>query len=513
MGRVTAADAAMALGEEQRPLVEQDVPSQGGKPAWRVAAFVAGFGGVALLFCGAALLRAPGSARSVSSPGFLAMYADGEVFEEGGQMFKHSCKQTSSYSLEKVQHNNFGGAGPDPGDEGIQIKALRHKPDWLCPDGDCFQEVTIELHAKSNYSFSNPHMNGMNGRFATITLNTGDSVEVQLLVRDHHTGKVLQLPFLPLSVYDLDENADGSGREFVIAHSRHITTLKPNAKILRTRVGTSHGYEALRGQGAAYNPTHPTHLTPDQQTRSVAFNFIEPKDVRFKIGSEKGRAFRMFSFSLFNALSNCYDELYGVTEAPTSTEAPTTTEAPKATTTEVLVKTLAKEEQTTPWLFYAFAGTSVLVAALLAWYFCLRPEEKPVPPPPPSPLPAVEEAAPLLSSPRPVEKRRLVLSFCEVGNEVGAEVKTCAVTQKPVGMVFQVGIFPLTIVTLQEGTELHKGGIRANMQLLRHRSDTKLGNEDWQEQEWVDVATSGDWQKVYQSVTAKIAMLEPKPDS
>eukprot|EP00440_Ansanella_granifera_P040907 gb/GFBE01044357.1/.p1 GENE.gb/GFBE01044357.1/~~gb/GFBE01044357.1/.p1 ORF type:complete len:537 (+),score=121.69 gb/GFBE01044357.1/:1-1611(+) len=530
----------MFPGEEQCRLVEDGVPSEEpmGRPSCRVGAKVAaGVTGIALLVCGALLFHTPGGISSATATGFMEKYADGEIFEDHGHMYKHSCKPTSTYTLQKVLHNNFGGAGPDAGDEGIVIKALRHKPDWLCPDGDCFQLVKIELHAQSPYNFAKPYMNGMQGKFAAITLDTGASVDVQLLLRDYHTDEILSVPFIPLSVYDLDENSDGSGREYVIAHTEHTSTLRQSAKVIHTKIGTSHAYEAEEGQGMAQNPTDPIHLTLDQQARSVAFNFVKPKEVRFTLGSMKGPALRMFSFSLYNALSACNDEfLYDVTQPPSTTKAPATTEAPTTkapttkapttraptttstttTTTTVVVVKAAPVQKPFPWWTVALGMAALVAITYLVWYMYCR--EKPqkrevVPPPPPPPPPAEPAPAPVpvvappppVVAPPPPVKTKLTFSFGNTGNHV----KTCAVTHKPIGMTFKRGVFPLTVVRISEGSELHQGDIQPDMQLLRYRWGTKRGDEEWEEQAWVDVPQTGDWEQVYKGVTNEIDKLEP----
>jgi len=324
-------------GEEASRLLiaESGDIATGTVPKLQVGHKTFGLVGLVLLGCAAWFSTKAPTVRATGSGNFLEraeVHKDGDTFEEDGKMYKYDCRPTSTYVLQQTIHNNFGNAGPDAGEEGITLRATRHKPAWQCPDGDCVEEVHVEMHSLTPYSFENPGMNGLNGKFTQIALRTGDSAKVELTVRDVKTGEILELPFMPMSLYDIDENTDGSGQEYVKAFGVHTHALAPGAEIVVSdhRHDGFHEYRAQPGKGMAPNPRDPDALTPNQKKRSISFNFIKPKRVTFEIGSSSGPAVRVFSFDFENALSSCNSiVLYDITSAaPTSTAAPTTTAAP-----------------------------------------------------------------------------------------------------------------------------------------------------------------------------------------
>eukprot|EP00931_Biecheleriopsis_adriatica_P102975 TRINITY_DN77871_c0_g1_i1.p1 TRINITY_DN77871_c0_g1~~TRINITY_DN77871_c0_g1_i1.p1 ORF type:complete len:1268 (+),score=214.15 TRINITY_DN77871_c0_g1_i1:67-3870(+) len=280
----------------------------------RLASMALGFmTGLVLLVWGGSSLFHPKTYDDGAVAGLLAKF-DTAANRDSSH---GECQPVGSFKFVKMLRNNFGG-GTLPGSaEGMVIKAIRQKPHWQCKAGDCTQDIKIELHAKSHYSWHKQNMNGMHGNFIRIYVKPGKSVEVELLVKDFRTGEILDLPSLPVSVYDIDENTDNTGREYIVVHGEHHVSFGETmegtvTKIENYAVSNGQRYEAKKGAGLSEDPTHPDNMKVGQLSRSVEFTFIKPKEVRFTLGSERAHGGpRRFSFLLQNLFPGCSDiEVY-----------------------------------------------------------------------------------------------------------------------------------------------------------------------------------------------------------
>jgi hypothetical protein len=120
--------------------------------------------------------------------------------------------------LEKL-HQNFGGKGPDGGEEGLHLKAK-----YI--GGHCREmEVCIWMKALTPYTSGYEPQSGVNVvgvGFVEVMVHAGTNVTVQLSVHDCVLGGGhIALPEVAMSFFDVDQDEDGAGKETVTVHNEY----------------------------------------------------------------------------------------------------------------------------------------------------------------------------------------------------------------------------------------------------------------------------------------------------
>eukprot|EP00747_Dinoflagellata_sp_TGD_P217221 gnl/TRDRNA2_/TRDRNA2_89656_c0_seq1.p1 gnl/TRDRNA2_/TRDRNA2_89656_c0~~gnl/TRDRNA2_/TRDRNA2_89656_c0_seq1.p1 ORF type:complete len:711 (+),score=103.16 gnl/TRDRNA2_/TRDRNA2_89656_c0_seq1:58-2133(+) len=113
----------------------------------------------------------------------VSMSAQTDGTLHGTLAHRHDCIASApSFELVSVLHNNFGGAGPDSGPEGIIYKV-----EEVAMDGHR-RVMQLEVHAMSPYKYAHPEQNGINGKVGQLVQTAGSDVQIKFFLRHLSDG-------------------------------------------------------------------------------------------------------------------------------------------------------------------------------------------------------------------------------------------------------------------------------------------------------------------------------------
>jgi len=203
--------------------------------------------------------------------------------------------------LLETAHSNLGGMGPDKGEEGILYKAVEINEERT---GFVNQDIIVKISALSPYHRKDEPANGLEGSFAYIALDSGDSIDVAITFEDAKTRKDIKLEKkLGLSFYDLDHGAHHKGVEYFVAQDvsdDDSVFMTSDSTVLVHDVGGHHRFEATEYGDGEDNPEDPSDLTADQRDKAVVVVY-PPGEQSIKltlgsIGFGAGVRYAMFVF-------------------------------------------------------------------------------------------------------------------------------------------------------------------------------------------------------------------------
>lgn len=169
-----------------------------------------------------------------------------------------SAQNTLWFTEHSLKYSNLGGHGPDA-DE---------------PEGMYFENVfpdhggePVDLEIKSlEYVGSNVSHNLVNGEFGQINIKTGSMARLEF--RFYQKGEKKRVEPFFFSVFDLDEQHDGGGKETVSVSKYSDYTLSS-----RSEVGFYEGeFRSLMYGTERDNPAHPLALTAEHMNHSITFS-------------------------------------------------------------------------------------------------------------------------------------------------------------------------------------------------------------------------------------------------
>jgi len=352
-----------------------------GRGILAVVALLALAGAVALFHSGASsatfLASSPARSPVISMP---SASRDAGFETEGSD----PCDGLPFLKLTEVVHNNLGNQGPDDGEEGLFYKGedTIHKT-----------PIFLRIHATSTYAPNKASEHGFHGRYGTINLKGGSSVDLEFKLFDENQ-KPLTVDKVDFTFFDLDTGKDGATTEYIKVKTYDKAIFQSGSELKETQLAPGYSeFKATTEGSGEDNPDDPSLLTAQQKNRAVTFEFKDFHTMQVTLGSTAGQLPRWFLFvarpSLLCATlkgeedANNFVVQHGkahtetkpattialtVTAGPTTTTAePTTTTAePTTTTAEPTPTTDEKEEKKQCCLI---AG-SILCGDAKWWLWC-----------------------------------------------------------------------------------------------------------------------------------------------
>jgi hypothetical protein len=289
------------------------------------------------------------------------------------------CDGLPFLRLREVTHSNLGNKGPDAGEEGLVFEGEEMPSET---------KVKLVIHATSPYVPQAASMNGFSGRYVSINLKGGTSVDLSFHLLDEH-GEPLTLTEADFTFFDLDSGKDGSTTEFIKVKPYNSAIYQSQTELDEDHLDKGYSeFKATTFGSGTDNPDDPSKLTMEQKDRAITLTFLNFHKMEATFGSTEGTSPRWFLFvarpSLLCAKRKGADvpgdvvmvhNEYGTHGHEATTVAATTT-TPEATTTAPPTTTtiIAAEDDD--------ADDDVPKAA----------EQNPAPSPAPSPAPADQDA-------------------------------------------------------------------------------------------------------------------------
>mmetsp|Transcript_45366 Transcript_45366/g.96943 ORF Transcript_45366/g.96943 Transcript_45366/m.96943 type:complete len:388 (-) Transcript_45366:55-1218(-) len=371
----------MHVDEARAIFREDDDEESGGAPRaalpfgrgiLAVTALLALAGAAALFHSGAStasfLASSPARSPVISMPA-----ASREAgFETNGA---DPCDGLPFLKLTEVLHNNLGNQGPDEGEEGLFYKGedTIHKT-----------PIILRIYAKSSYAPNKASENGFNGRYGTINLKGGSSVDLEFQLFDENE-KPLTVDKVDFTFFDLDTGKDGATTEYIKVKTYDKAIFQSESELKETRFGPGHSqFNASTEGSGSDNPDDPSILTAQQKNRAVTFEFDNFHQAKVTIGSSAGNLPRWFLFvsrpSLLCATLKGAPDADNVvvehgkshtSQKPATTLQATTTKTTTSTTPEPTTTTEEKKKEKAPEIGAKTAtAESVAQCCLLPGVLC-----------------------------------------------------------------------------------------------------------------------------------------------
>jgi len=218
---------------------------------------------------------------------------------EGHQYAK--CDALVMVKNAKVVQNNLGGAGPDTGAEGMTFAAEVFMKD---EEGNAItgKNVTVEVHAVSEYDFHDEHskiFNGLHGKFLAILIQPDSALTFNITVYDEFHEKIV-LPYFVLTFFDIDREDEGLGEEYIeAANYKHFYIAdKSDAADIAVTEGAVTQFKAATSGIAGDNPHETEALEIFQKKKALMLQYESRSSVEVTIGSTQGNHTRGFLFTL-----------------------------------------------------------------------------------------------------------------------------------------------------------------------------------------------------------------------
>mmetsp|Transcript_112127 Transcript_112127/g.250523 ORF Transcript_112127/g.250523 Transcript_112127/m.250523 type:complete len:957 (-) Transcript_112127:120-2990(-) len=283
----------MHVDEARAIFREDDDEESGGAPRaalpfgrgiLAVTALLALAGAAALFHSGAStasfLASSPARSPVISMPA-----ASREAgFETNGA---DPCDGLPFLKLTEVLHNNLGNQGPDEGEEGLFYKGedTIHKT-----------PIILRIYAKSSYAPNKASENGFNGRYGTINLKGGSSVDLEFQLFDENE-KPLTVDKVDFTFFDLDTGKDGATTEYIKVKTYDKAIFQSESELVETQLAPGYSeFKATTEGSGEDNPDDPSLLTSQQKNRAVSLVYSNLQTATVTIAASKGKTPRFFMF-------------------------------------------------------------------------------------------------------------------------------------------------------------------------------------------------------------------------
>lgn len=206
-----------------------------------------------------------------------------------------SC-QLDGLFFERVLQSNLGGHGPDVGAATLSLESNRTE------GGLTVKHLEFRITANTPYNPGLPMYNGIYkglvGKYGTVVVMPGSSVNLTFRVFDLNTSKPIRMPSVAFTFFDLDEYRDHAASEFIRASGFTRADLSEDTEVSRFSDpdGTT-TFQATTAGNFNDNPVDPLLLTEQQKNRAVTLTFTDTDEVTVVLGATPGpSAARAFTF-------------------------------------------------------------------------------------------------------------------------------------------------------------------------------------------------------------------------
>mmetsp|Transcript_18227 Transcript_18227/g.45431 ORF Transcript_18227/g.45431 Transcript_18227/m.45431 type:complete len:438 (-) Transcript_18227:82-1395(-) len=202
------------------------------------------------------------------------------------------------YTIETLMHSNFGGQGPDTGEEGIKYNVTEHM------HGVYQRNLMVKVNALTDYQCSSASKNGMRDDFGSITVDSGHSVDALFSIWDFE-GSPITLDTFRMTFFDIDSAPQERSKEFIIADNGDPEALTSGitSQVIEETVHDDQGFVAGAPGTAADNPKMYQELTQAQKDKSVVLSYKDVHSFRLTMGATDGNNPRGFYFAFHSALA------------------------------------------------------------------------------------------------------------------------------------------------------------------------------------------------------------------
>lgn len=195
-----------------------------------------------------------------------------------------------------VAYSNLGNRGPDNyNGEGMVYKTI----DLGKGAGDMLnREVYMTINGTGpGYAPFSPRLNGMQGKYGSINLNSDSRVDLIFNFYDMHTREQLTLPEFAMTWFDLDTGKGGFSAEYVVigGFTKYKLTDTSEVQVQKQPDGRVKFSGTTYGTGED-NPLDPMFLTQQQRDRAVTLLFGPTKTLNVTVGALPGLSPRFFTF-------------------------------------------------------------------------------------------------------------------------------------------------------------------------------------------------------------------------
>jgi len=189
-----------------------------------------------------------------------------------------------------IVHNNLGKDGPDTNSSGEPT--IR----YANVTTDKGRPVDMIVSANAPYKAHDSAKNGVNGMFGNINVKSGTVANLTFAFVYNDDGSPAEAKYLLWRIYDLDQGNKGKSQESVEAVGYTKFDLAPNTTVKQgsdAKTGDLVFTSSVVGK-LSDNPSNPSTLTAEQETKAVSFQFgkVSKTNFMFKVGAgRKGRNF------------------------------------------------------------------------------------------------------------------------------------------------------------------------------------------------------------------------------
>jgi hypothetical protein len=242
------------------------------------------------------------------------------------------CDQIKLMKVQKMTHNNFGGAGPDQGEEGIVYEMGLYD----VATGEETKEYVHVTNTTPYTSVKGDVWNGVHGKFMSLGISPNTSVGVKVEVWDTETEKAKEkFPGFSITFFDLDQEYYDVASEYIIAKDfAHYYVAADTQVAVSTEEGavdpdapdvpapTVTKFQATEQGGGDDNPTESEALTPLMKNKGVTLSYRDTASAEFEIGASEGGTERAINFVMRPSLLCAKTIINGKEEDPLDTSIP-----------------------------------------------------------------------------------------------------------------------------------------------------------------------------------------------
>jgi len=229
---------------------------------------------------------------------------DGELASPAPNAKFAKCEQLVVVKNPEVVTSNLGGVGPDKTAE----EGITYNTEAYMQDGDghkiAGKKLKVVIHAKGAYDHTEGHsqnFNGLHGKFLSILIKGGTSLNFNVSVVDADTNKPFLLPYFSITFFDIDMGKGGGAKEYVVAQkfSHYYVYKDTQIKVTDEGEGKTKFSASKVGTGAD-NPRESEALEPIAKSKGVTLSYLQRSSADFTIGAEGGSSadLRGFLFTL-----------------------------------------------------------------------------------------------------------------------------------------------------------------------------------------------------------------------
>jgi len=221
------------------------------------------------------------------------------------------CSRSESFEIDffgsTVTQNNLAGWGPDTGAQEIRYTNVGT---YTSAGGDSVV-VDLAVTGNSSYDTSNNKSNGKSGKFGTINLRGGNSVELTFSFMRTGTNVPIELGEVFISFFDLDQSYSDKMLERIYTSGYHAFVIEKSAEIdmmiERAPDGRTIFMSKVHGTGCD-NPKDPLQLGPITCTYRDGVNTIDQRKRSFMLAFQKVQSFKV------SLLTTCVDPVTGAAD-------------------------------------------------------------------------------------------------------------------------------------------------------------------------------------------------------